>query len=480
MSGTERIFLLRSTVVAYLSIVLALLAVVLIGVWGAYRDLADIRTSTLQAEISRLRSHGIRTVGRVENELERLGPGSKLSMLEHSVWLERFWRQVIPRERQRLYAAVVDSNGLVIMHSDSSLIDRPIESNWKGDAVVEAGDDVFETRSSALSGGQRAFDIVTPIETLDRQVGEYHSGFDYDWLDGHVTEMQRRTRNRWGVIIGSIVGVVLVSTISLRHITKRAATLQQTISMAHVKQLSDLGRLVGALAHEIRNPLNAIRLNLHTICRVLEGNASLPPEEVKQVLQESNREIERLSELMKTMLGYARPDQANIENVDLNAEMESMNRLIAPIMQRDAIDFSVSTPESAVHTRIDPDRFRQILLNLVNNAKDASGKGGTVSLALVARDEVAEITVQDNGPGVLESERERIFEPFYSTKATGTGLGLALVKRFVEEAGGSVMCCDGRASGACFRVVLPRESVEVLVQPLRHCDHEFQTDDSGC
>ena len=97
----------------------------------------------------------------------------------------------------------------------------------------------------------------------------------------------------------------------------------------------------------------------------------------------------------------------------------------------------------------------------MNNAKDASGKGGTVSLSLVAHDDAAEITIRDSGPGVVESERERIFEPFYSTKATGTGLGLALVKRFVEETGGSVVCCEESGSGACFRVVLPQESTEL-------------------
>jgi signal transduction histidine kinase len=247
--------------------------------------------------------------------------------------------------------------------------------------------------------------------------------------------------------------------VSLHRINRRSAALQQAISMAHVKQLTDLGRLVGALAHEIRNPLNAIRLNLHALRNVLLGTARLSDDEIEQVVEESNREIERLSALMKTMLGYARPDQAVVEDVELNAELDAIAGFLAPVMERDGVDLVVTLPDVPISVAIDPDRLRQILLNLLNNAREAAGAGGRVTLTLTATDDQAEVTVADNGPGVPTADRDRIFDAFYSTRETGTGLGLALVKRFVEEAGGSVGCEDRRAaghySGAVFRVVFP-------------------------
>lgn len=461
MSLRDRDVLFRSTLAATFSIATAMLAVLLIGLWGAQRELSDVRAALLRSEISRLRSHGIRTVARLEGELERQGPEAQLESLPGTSWLERFWSQVIPRERQRLYAAVINSSGVVVMHSDETLIGQQLSDDWKtGDVPLESGfGGVFQTRSPALSGGLPAFDIVIPIEVRGQPVGSYHSGFGQSWFDEVVAVRQRSVRNRWIVIIGSILAVILLAGVSLHRINRRSAALQQAISMAQVKQYTDLGRLVGALAHEIRNPLNAIRLNLHVLRNVLLGTASLSDEEIEQVVEESNREIERLSALMKTMLGYARPDQAVVEQVELNAEMDAISSFLAPVMDRDGVDLVLALPDQPVTVAIDPDRLRQILLNLLNNAREAAGAGGRVRFTLTSTGDRAEVTVEDNGPGVPASDRDRIFDAFYSTRETGTGLGLALVKRFVEEAGGSVQCDDhlaaGRSSGALFRVVFP-------------------------
>lgn len=456
--------LFRSTLAASLSIATAMLAVLLIGLWGAHRELTGIRVTLLNSEITRLRSHGIRTVARLESELERPAADGEPASLRENPWLQRLWGTVIPRERERLYAAVTDATGTIVMHSDEALIGRRLSDNWKLGRVEGDGGigGVFETQSPSLSGGRPAFDIVIPIEVHSRPVGFYHSGFDRSWFEAQVDQQQRPARNRWILMIGSIFAVVLLAAVSLHRINRRSAALQQAISMAHVKQLSDLGRLVGALAHEIRNPLNAIRLNLHALRNVLLGTATLSEDEIQQAIEESNREIERLSELMKTMLGYARPDQALVEEVDLNAEVAAMGSFLAPIMERDEMDFEVRLPDVPVTVSIDPDRLRQVLLNLVNNAREAAGSGGHVSLTLSAANSQAEIVVADDGPGVPSADRDRIFDPFYSTRETGTGLGLALVKRFVGEAGGSVTfedrVPDDPGSGTVFRVVLPRTS----------------------
>ena len=461
----DRDVLFRSTLAASLSIALAMFAVLLIGLWGANRDLSDLRSAMVRAEISRLRSHGIRTVARLESELERQVPMARLTSLEQTAWLQRYWNQVIPREKQRLYAAVADKSGFVILHSDAALIGQQLSNDWQDEIVVEdlESDGVLHPRSTVLSHGQPAFDIGIPIEVSGQVVGVYHSGFDQSWVDTQVNLRGRSIRQRWIVIIGSIFAVVLLAALSLHRINRRSAVLQQAISMAHVKQLSDLGRLVGALAHEIRNPLNAIRLNLHALRNVLLGRATLPEDEIRLAVEESNREIDRLSELMKAMLGYARPDQAMAEAVNLNSEIDAISGFLTPLMEDDETEFTVDAPDFPVVVSIDPDRLRQTLLNLVNNAREAVGERGQVSLALTATESAATIIVTDSGPGVPPSERDRIFEPFYSTRDTGTGLGLALVQRFVQEAGGTVACGESSPeehgiSGAVFRVTLPRLS----------------------
>lgn len=483
MKGRRVVF--RSTVAATLSIGVAMLAVLAIGLWGAWRDLSDVRSAFLRAEIGRLRSHGIRTVARLESELESDDMVAGLTSLQDTAWLQRFWNRVIPQERQRLYAAVVSTSGDVVMHSDEQLIGLQLEDAWQSDSVpaVSESDDVFLTRSPALSANRPAFDIVIPIEVNGMLAGFYHSGFDQSWFDQQVAARQTVVRQRWILIVGSVFAVVLLAAVSLQRINRRYAALQQAISMARVKQHSDLGRLVGALAHEIRNPLNAIRLNLHALRNVLLRKGSLSEDEIQLAVEESNREIDRLSGLMKTMLGYARPDQAVAETVELNSELNSTGEFLMQVIERDRIEFTVNTPEEPVHVVIDPDRLRQTLLNLLNNAREAVGPGGRVSLTLRADDSQAEIIVADNGPGIPPSERNRVFEPFYSTRETGTGLGLALAQRFIEEAGGTVSCDDpnpgnsnsahsnsgssetaGFGAGAVFRVTLPRPTPPVLPQ----------------
>lgn len=459
MHSTDGDILFRSTLAASLSVGIAMLAVLAVGLWGASRDLSDLRAALLRAEIGRHRSHGIRTVTRLESELERAAAASDLTSLRETEWLQRYWNRVIPHEQQRLYATVVSTRGQVIVHSDESLIGERLAENWQTAPVLSnsGSGDVFLTRSRALSGGLPAFDIAIPIELNSRIAGYYHSGFDQLWFDEQVSLSQRPVRNRWFLIISAIFIVVLLAAVSVHRINRHYAALQQAVRMSHVKQLSDLGRLVGALAHEIRNPLNAIRLNLHALRNVLLDHATLEEDEIQQVVEESNREIERLSELMKTMLGYARPDQPVGEHVELNTEVEAIAGFLAPIMDRDEIDFTTVVPDAAVVVTIDSDRLRQVLLNLVNNAREAAGPGGRIILRLDAVGSHAQITVSDSGPGIPAAERDRIFDAFYSTRDNGTGLGLALVKRFVEEAGGVVECEDDTSDGgAMFRVTLPQ------------------------
>jgi signal transduction histidine kinase len=104
---------------------------------------------------------------------------------------------------------------------------------------------------------------------------------------------------------------------------------------------------------------------------------------------------------------------------------------------------------------IDRDRLRQILLNLLNNAREATGKGGRIEVDVSRIDDSLEMAVSDNGPGIPLEQRQRIFEPFYSTKEVGIGLGLTLVKRFVNESGGSIEYDDDHGGGSRFVVRLP-------------------------
>ncbi len=357
------------------------------------------------------------------------------------------------------------------MHSDPSREGMLTGPAWYDSVVTEASsdddeDDVVDSSNDALTGGKRAIDVRVPIFHEEREIGSYHSGLSYDWLTKELNEKQGQTKRIWGWLVTIMSAIVLVAGISLFHITRRLTVFSEAVKVARVRRFAEIGQLMSGIVHEIRNPLNAMRLNLHVLARHQQRirdqngpNASGDLGDPEEVIRETNREIERVEGLMRILLGYARPDQPQNENLDMRQELRSILGFLKPSLERAEVVLRAELPDQPVMINMDRDRLRQIVLNLVNNAKDATGHGGHIEVRVTCRDEVVELIVSDDGPGVPPGDRERIFEPFFSTKEFGTGLGLALVKRYVEDVGGSITCEQRPPHGAMFRIHLsPVES----------------------
>jgi signal transduction histidine kinase len=254
------------------------------------------------------------------------------------------------------------------------------------------------------------------------------------------------------------------SALSLYKIVHRTVLLREAIETGRVKQMAELGELAAGIAHEIRNPINAIRLNLHALGRLQEYASSQMSDESAAAIAEANREIERVEGLMRVMLGYARPQKPSEEDVDLRWELEAVLTSIQPIMERDGACVLRRLPPSSLYVHLDRNRFHQITLGLLNNARESVGREGRIEVSLARRGrDTVEVVVSDNGPGVPPTERDRIFDPIYSTKQLGTGLGLALVKRFVEEAKGQIVCESNDLGGASFRISFPEAARDTVV-----------------
>jgi signal transduction histidine kinase len=354
-----------------------------------------------------------------------------------------------------LYAAVVDDSGLVVAHSHSQQQGRRLEPGWAGRAVSEAGAGVVETSSFALAFGTRALDIETPILLGGRQIGSYHSGLNAAALEARYAAVRRRALERWIIVIGGIIAVVLLASVSLYRITRRSAELSQELDAAESRRLAERHQLVVGLAHEIRNPLNAIRLNLHLIGRAFRPPGSLPPAELAEMVSESAAEVERLEALTEELLGYGRVDEPHDESSDLHQELSATLSFLRQSLAERRIRVGASLPPAPLRVRMPRARLRQVLLNLLNNAREAAGPDGRIELELRRGRGRLELLVSDSGPGVPLASRERIFEPFFSTRESGTGLGLALVRKYVEEGGGEVVVEGAAGGGARFRVTLP-------------------------
>lgn len=450
-SGNSRLWVVG----AYASFTLAILMVLVIAGWAVYVDFAETQQSLLQAEINRLRSHAVRTILRIQDELRTTEPNGQLEALAGSAkWLREHWDRVLPLDHTRVYSAVMDNDRKIVMHSNRAQQGNRLPADWQSKPIEAAGVDVFETSLPELTGGDRALDIELPIVFNNVEVGTYHSGFNLAWFEERLAERRAVTRQRWGIAFVFMALVIALAGVSLYRITRRLSSLQSEISLGHVRRMAELGQLAGSIAHEVRNPLNAIGLNLHVIQRLLDTH-QISNERTNTIFRETVREMERVDGLLRTLLNYARPDVPHIENLDLASELQSISDFLRPVMERDGITYSLASLPKDIYVAFDRSRFRQVVLNLIKNATEAVGPGGRIDIALHRRQDEAELVVRDYGAGVDPELGERIFEPFFTTKEVGTGLGLTLVKRYVQEAGGKVSLQPSQIQGAVFVVRLP-------------------------
>lgn len=225
--------------------------------------------------------------------------------------------------------------------------------------------------------------------------------------------------------------------------------------LIQAEKLAATGRLAASLAHEINNPLQAINNCVHLVV-----NRPLSDEKKKYYLGLAQTEVERLITLVQRTLEFYRPSQGRTTATDVNHLIENVLALSNKRLEHGRIQVRTQLQRDLPLLEVVPDQLTQVLLNLAINAVEAMSPGGTLTIVSAARDSWLAIEVQDTGPGLTPDEAARIFEPFYTTKTDGTGLGLAVSYGIIQQHGGrievkSVPATEG--SGTTFTVLLPFE-----------------------
>lgn len=238
-------------------------------------------------------------------------------------------------------------------------------------------------------------------------------------------------------------------------VTQREDTREKLLRS---ERLAAIGRLAAQITHEIRNPLSSIGLNIELLGDDVEHLPKERQEEASQILSAVGREVARLTQITEGYLRYARlPDPEPIEGDvgDLLADLCAFNQGEA---EQAGVMLELQVEDGISKVPHDPRRLRQALLNLLKNAQEAVGKGGTVRCSAKAHPSGGvRVVVEDSGPGVPDDVKERLFEPFFTTKEKGTGLGLTLTREIVAEHGGELSLERSSLGGAAFVVVLPPE-----------------------
>jgi signal transduction histidine kinase len=225
--------------------------------------------------------------------------------------------------------------------------------------------------------------------------------------------------------------------------------------IALAQRLTAINSLTGRVAHEIKNPLNSISLRLEMLRnKIVEESPDSEPEFA--ILTE---EITRLDRVVRTFLDFNRPVQLMMEDVDVAELAAEILHLLEPEATQKGIEVSLRHPHEAVLVKADPDLFRQALLNIAVNAIEAMETGGRLDIEVERSGEACSIRIQDTGPGIPPSLRDKIFQLYYTTKPKGSGIGLAMTFRAVQLHGGTIDIEGEAGKGTTFRLTLPLAGV---------------------
>jgi signal transduction histidine kinase len=233
---------------------------------------------------------------------------------------------------------------------------------------------------------------------------------------------------------------------------------RQRDELRRAERLAAVGRISAQITHEIRNPLNAIGLNAELLQEELES-ASAPPCEAVQLVRAISREVDRLNGVAEEYLRFARHPR-QLARQDVSEILGSLLDFLGPELQAARIEVERELAPAAPGVRGDEGQLRAVFLNLLRNSREAMPGGGVVRVRTSAVDGAVEVQVGDTGRGIPPDDLTRIFEPFYSTKERGTGLGLAFVQQVVREHGGTIVCESELDRGTTFTIKLPVEADE--------------------
>lgn len=238
----------------------------------------------------------------------------------------------------------------------------------------------------------------------------------------------------------------------LRDITRQR---EQEASALEDERLDAVKTLAASVAHEIGNPLNALNIHLQLLSRELRSLPDEQREEFGSLVDIAKKEVSRLDSIITQFLQALRHSKPNLEPGNIVALIKETLDIMRVDIENRRIEVKVTGIEHVKSVLIDPGQMKQVFFNLVKNAMEAMPDGGTLGIAISSGDAFLRIDFTDSGVGIPPESLGRIFDAYHTTKKKGTGLGLMIVQRIVQEHGGQIEVSSKEGEGTRFRILIP-------------------------
>ncbi|QCP52663.1 PAS domain S-box protein [Trinickia violacea] len=359
-------------------------------------------------------------------------------------------------EREAKIRRLVDANIVGVLIGD--LDGRILEAN---DAFLRI---VGYDRDDLLAGHLRWSDI-TPPEWLESSEIEWEKLKKTGILQPYEKEYFRKDGSRVPVLVGVAMleerethGIAFVLDLSERK-RAEADARQMQLQLAHANRVTALGQLAASISHEMKQPIAGITLNASTGLRWL-GREPAEVAEARQAFDRIVRDARRAAEVIKRVHGLVKKAPTSNEILQINEAIREVNALTSSEASRNGVSVRMQLAQDLPLVKADRVQLQQVMLNLMINAIDAMSavddgpRELTISTAMNEQDAVL-VAVRDSGPGIAAENIERLFEPFYTTKATGLGIGLSICRSIIEAHGGRLWASANEPRGAIFQFTVP-------------------------
>ena len=358
----------------------------------------------------------------------------------------------ILRQREMVQEVEIrDNDGVLVFRMTQDVL-LPSE----GEGPVVASPEMEPYLEEVTTEDQRNFEVTNLIVPIG-EVGEIRIGLSQEELQGRVAVLQQELFRQAGIVGLVTLGLLFTAYVIIWWLLRRGRKLEE--QAAEAERMAYIGTLAAGLAHEIRNPLNSLNLNMQMLEEDLD-----PLSEANgtgRLLNITRSEIARLEHLVTDFLAYARPRTPEFDVVPAIQLLRHLEVVLQGQARDLRAEIRIDDPSRGACVRVDVPQLNQLLLNLANNALSATEEGGRPPVVtLRARQSSGRVAleIEDNGVGIPAGELNKVFDVFYSTRKGGTGLGLPIARRIAQAHGGDMEVTSSPGQGACFRLWLPMVS----------------------
>jgi PAS domain S-box-containing protein len=352
----------------------------------------------------------------------------------------------------------------LVMSSPNAII----ATDMKGDIIIwnKAAEETLGYEAGEVIGKMNIKQIYP--EGVARQVMKMMRAPEYGGAGRLMSYPILYVRRDGKIIEGSLSAAVIYDSrgqematvgifVDLKERLEMEAKLRQTQEqLLQSEKLAAMGRLTSQIAHELNNPLYGIMNTLE----LLKTEVS-PKSKRRRILEMALSETVRLTDLLRKMLSFSKPDEEEKQRVDINVILDEILLLVRKQLHENSIKIAASFEKDLPEVVASKNQLRQVFLNMVSNARDAMPEGGTLTITTSSTRHDVRIEIGDTGVGIREEHLDKIFEAFFTTKegTKGVGLGLSVCYGFIKEHGGDIRVSSKRGEGTAFTIILPAKRV---------------------